>query len=201
VAFLHQDPKVQAAVESHRFATRRSTRTLAQIPLAYVRTRTDIKLKHVHRQANGRTRIRDIDNARNVALDGDAAEHQIDLVVIIAVPLQIFDDPEATLAVRDRGVHVVLFAVLVDAEALEVDHAAWGELRLHGARDVDWGLAAFHAELLLAAFKDVEFDRYDPRDLDCAAERDLAVALWSWKISGLAMFFGWGKGRRRGRLS
>ena len=60
--------------------------------------------------------------------DGDAAQHQVDLVVGVAVALEVFDDAEAGLAVGDSGVHVVLLAVLVDGEAFEVDHAAGGEL-------------------------------------------------------------------------
>ena len=63
-----------------------------------------------------------------MALNRDTAEHQVDLVVGIAVPLEVFNHAEAGLAVRDRGVHVVLFAVFVDGEAFEVDHAAGGEL-------------------------------------------------------------------------
>ena len=60
--------------------------------------------------------------------DRDAAEHQVDLVVGVAVALEVFNHPQAGLAVRDGGVHVVLLALLVDAEAFEVDHAAGTEL-------------------------------------------------------------------------
>ena len=37
----------------------------------------------------------DIDNSSYVTLDGDATQHQIDLIIIIPVTLQIFDDAEA----------------------------------------------------------------------------------------------------------
>lgn len=64
-----------------------------------------------------------IDNARDMALDGDTTQHQIDLVVGVAEALEVLHDAEAALAVRHGGVHVMLLAVLVDAEALKVNHA------------------------------------------------------------------------------
>ena len=138
---------------------------------------TNIKVENIHRQPNRRTRIRNIHNARNMALDGGAAEQQVDLVVVVAEAFQILDDSEGGLAVRDGGVHVVLFAVLVDRKALEGEHAARAELRFDRAGEEDRGFAADHAELGLAVFHDVEFEGDDSRDLDGAAEGDLAVAL------------------------
>lgn len=86
-----------------------------------------------------------IDNSRDMPFDGDAAQHQIDLVVAVPEASEILDDTQAALAVRDGGVHVVLFPVLVDAEPFEVDHPARTELRLHGTRDVDGRFAAHHS--------------------------------------------------------
>lgn len=125
-------------------------------------------------------------NARNMALDRNTTQHEVDLVIAVAEALQVLDDTQAGLAVRDRGVHVVLLAVLVDAEALKVDHAPGAELRLHGARDVDGRFAAHHAQLGLAVFDHLEFDRDDARDLDRAAEGDFPVALcWRSKEGGV----------------
>lgn len=112
-----------------------------------------------------------------MALDRNTAQHQVDLVVAVPKALQVLDDAQAGLAVRDRGVHVVLLAVLVDAEALKVDHAPRAELRLHGSRDVDGRFAAHHAQLGLAVLDHLEFDRDDARDFDRAAEGDFTVAL------------------------
>lgn len=72
-----------------------------------------------------------------MTLDRDTAQHQIDLVVTIAEAAEVLDDAQTRLAIRHRGVHVVLLALLVDAEALKVDHPAGAELRLHRPGDVD----------------------------------------------------------------
>ena len=139
--------------------------------------RPNIKVENIHRQPNRRTRIRNIHNPRDMALDRRAAQQQIDLVVIVAEAFQILDDPQRGLAVRDRGVHVVLFAVLVDGEALEGEHAPRAELGFHGAGEEDGGFAVDHPQLGLAAFHDGEFEGDDAGDFDGAAEGDLAVAL------------------------
>ena len=110
-------------------------------------------------------------------LNRNTTQHQIDLIIIIAVPSQILNDSQTTLSVRNSGIHIVLFALFVDAEAFEVDHAAGGELRLHGAGDIQGGFAAYHAEFGLAVFEDGEFDGDDAGDFDGAAEGDFAVAL------------------------
>lgn len=72
-----------------------------------------------------------------MALDRSAAQQEIDLVVVVAVAPQVLDDAEAGLAVGDGGVEVVLFAVLVDAKAFEVDVAAGAELGFDGAWNID----------------------------------------------------------------
>jgi hypothetical protein len=139
--------------------------------------RPNIKVENIHRQPNRRTRIRNIHNPRNMALHRRAAKQQIDLVVIIAEPFQILNDPQRGLAVRDRGVHVVLFPVLVDGETLEGEHPAGAELGFYGAGEEDGGFPADHPQLGLAAFHDGEFEGDDAGDFDGAAEGDLAVAL------------------------
>lgn len=68
----------------------------------------------------------------------------------------------------------MLLPVLVDTEPLKVDIPAGAELRLHGARDVDWAL---HAQLRQPVLEHLEVDGDDARHLDGAAEADLAVSL------------------------
>lgn len=192
-------------------------RASSQIPLLWLGRGRDIEGENIHREADGRACIRDldmgdqynthmdpskvasvygrqaardktpaltrsrsnthIDNTSYMTLDRDAAEHQVDLVVAVTEAAQVFDNTEAGLAIGNGGVHVVLLAVLVDAEALKVDHAAGAELRLHRAGDVDGRLAADHAELGLAVFDHLELDGDDAGNLDGAAEGDFAVAL------------------------
>lgn len=53
-----------------------------------------------------------------MALDGGAGEEEVDLVVGVAEAAEVFDAAEGGLAVGHRHVEVVLFAVLVDGEAL-----------------------------------------------------------------------------------
>lgn len=113
-----------------------------------------------------------------MALDRDATQHQIDLVVTVSEAAKVLDDAQARLAIRHRGVHVVLLAVLVDAETLKVDHPAGAELRLHRPGDVDGRLAADHAEFLLAVLDDFELDGDFAGDFDRAAKRDLAITLY-----------------------
>lgn len=59
-----------------------------------------------------------IDDTSKMTLNWCTAEQQIDLIIIVAVPLEVFDDSETALSVCDCRVVVVLFAVLVDREAL-----------------------------------------------------------------------------------
>lgn len=61
----------------------------------------------------------------------------------------------------------MLLAVLIHAEALEVNVPSRPELRLHGAGDVDWRGGA---ELRHAGFHDAEFERDYAGHFDGAAE-------------------------------
>lgn len=49
--------------------------------------------------------------------DRDAREHQVDLVVVVAVAPEILDDPQTAVAVGYGGVQVVLLACGGDGEA------------------------------------------------------------------------------------
>lgn len=112
-----------------------------------------------------------------MTFDGDTTQHQIDLVVTVPEPSEVLDDPQTGLTVGHGGVHVVLFAVFVDAEPFKVDHPTWAELRLHGPGDVNWGLASDHAEFLLAVLDDLELDGDFAGDFDGATKGDFSVSL------------------------
>ncbi len=109
-----------------------------------------------------------------MALHRRTTQQQIDLVVVVAEASQILNHPQRRLPIRHRGVHVMLLAVLVDAEAFEGEVATGAELRLHGALLED---GRFHAEVGHAVFHDAEFQADDAGHFDGAAEGDLAVAL------------------------
>lgn len=115
-----------------------------------------------------------IHDPRNMPLHRRTAQQQIDLIVIIAKAPQILNDPQGGLPIRHGGIHVVLLAVLVDAEALEGEVAAGSKLRFHGALLEDGG---FDAEVGQAVFHDAEFEGDDAGHFDGAAEGDFAVAL------------------------
>lgn len=51
----------------------------------------DVEVEYVHRQAECRAGIGDIDDARDVSLDGSAGKEEIDLVVRVAETAEIFD--------------------------------------------------------------------------------------------------------------
>lgn len=109
-----------------------------------------------------------------MALHRRTTEQQVNLVIIVAEASQVLDHPQGRLSVRHRGIHVMLLAVLVDAEAFEGEVATGPELRLHGARVED---GRFHAEIGHAAFHDAEFQGDDAGHFDGAAEGYFAVAL------------------------
>jgi hypothetical protein len=138
---------------------------------------TDIKIENIHRQPQNRASIRNIHNSRNVPFDGNTAQHQIDLIIAVSKSAQILNHPNTALSIRNRGVHIVLFAMLVDAEAFEVDHSSRGELGLDWTGDVNRRFASFHSQGFLAVFDHGEFDRDDAGDFDGPAEGDFAVAL------------------------
>ena len=78
-----------------------------------------------------------INDASNVTLHRSATQEQVNLVVIITEPLEVFDDSKGCLAVRHRGVQVVLLAVLVHTETLEGQVPARTKLRLDWTRVED----------------------------------------------------------------
>lgn len=52
-----------------------------------------------------------------MALDGCAAEQEVDLIVVVAETSKVLYHAQGGLAVGDGGVEVVLLAVFVDGEA------------------------------------------------------------------------------------
>merc|ERR1712014_397370 len=104
-----------------------------------------------------------------------AGEQEVDLIVIIPVASKVFNDAQAGLSVCNRGVEIVLLAVLVDAEAFKVNVSAGTELRLNRTGNVNGTL---HVPL-----HDREFDRDDACHLNGTAERDLTIALREMQVT------------------
>lgn len=113
-------------------------------------------------------------------LNRRAAQEQIDLIIIVPVAPQILDTSERRLAVSDRGVHVMLFAVLVHAEALKGQIPAGTKVRLDRAWQEQRGL---HVEIADAVLHHAQFNGNDTGYLNSAAEGDLPVALAEMQVS------------------
>ena len=137
-------------------------------------------------------------------LDRCAAEHEIDLVIRvpythtckISIPFnpsqhiacriyrwrdgdltiasQILNTPQRRLPVRNGRVHIMLHALLIDAEALKREIPARTVMRLHRSRQEQRTL---HIQIRHAAFHDGQLQRDDAGHLDRAAEGDFAIAL------------------------
>lgn len=136
-----------------------------------------------------------------MALDGDARQHEIYLIVVVAISSQVLDHTQTGLAIGDRGIQVMLLAVLIDREALlgrincgrseretelvtyKIDHAAGTKLWLDRAGDKNRRLASLHAKLGLAILDDIELDGDDPSNFDGTAKRNLAITLREVKIT------------------
>lgn len=89
-----------------------------------------------------------------MSLHRRATQQQITLIIVVPKPSQVLYTPQCGLAIRNRGVEVMLLAVLVDAEAFKVDVSARSKLRLYGSGDEDW---RFETEFAEAVFDDGEF--------------------------------------------
>lgn len=66
-----------------------------------------------------------------MSLHGRAGEQEVDLIVIVPIAAKVFNDAQAGLSVCNRSVEIVLFAVLVDAEAFKVNVPTRTELRVY----------------------------------------------------------------------
>lgn len=93
--------------------------------------RANVKVEDVDRQAHGRAAVRNVHNACYVTLHRRTGEQEVDLIVIVPVAPKVFDDAQAGLSVCNRGVEIVLFALLVDTKALKVDVPPGTELRVY----------------------------------------------------------------------
>ena len=95
-------------------------------------------------------------------------------------PSQILYRPQAGLPVRDRGVQVMLLAVLVNAETFERQVPPRTIVILHGTGKED---RRHHAQVPHAVLHYGELQRDHSRHLDRSAERDFAVALREVEIA------------------
>lgn len=175
-----------------------SKRTSPKIPFNNLRLRPNIKIKDINWQPKRRTSIRDVYNTRNMALHWRTTQQQVNLIIRVPVTPQVLDNTQAGLAVGDSCVEVVLLAMLVDREALEVDVAAWTELGFDGTRNVDGRL---HVQLLHALLHDGELDgdyaslgtevsrliglllRLMTYHLDSSTKGDLSITLTEMQVS------------------
>lgn len=121
-----------------------------------------------------------INNTRHMSLDRRTTQQQINLIIIVAIAPQILDDPEGSLAVSHSGIQIMLFALLIDTETLEINVSSGTEIRFHGAGDVD---GRFHVQVLDPLLHDGELDRDDAGHFDGAAEADFAVALGEVEVA------------------
>ena len=69
----------------------------------------------------------------------------------LTITSQVLDTPQRRLPVRNGRVHIMLHALLVDAEALESEIPARAIMRLHGPRQKQRTL---HVEMRHAALHD-----------------------------------------------
>lgn len=87
--------------------------------------------------------------------------------VRLTISPQVLNTPQTRLPIRNRRVEIMLLAILVHRESLEINIPARSKLRLDRTWDVDGRL---HPELRDAVFHDGEFDRDDAGHFDGAAE-------------------------------
>lgn len=121
-----------------------------------------------------------IDHSSDMSLYWRRRQQEVDLVVIVAETPEVLDGTQTCLTIGDSSIEVMLFAVLINAEAFKVDVPIRAKLCFDWARDEDRRL---HVELLLTAFHDGEANGDDAGDLLSSTERDLAVALTEMKIT------------------
>lgn len=128
-----------------------------------------------------------IDNASNVTLDRSTRQKQVDLVIIVSEALEILDDTEAALAIRDGCVVIILLTVFVNRKTLssgqyrtssraeqyphfKIDGSARTKLWLNRARYIDWRFATDHTKFSLAVLDDLEVDGDNAGNLDGTTE-------------------------------
>ena len=117
-----------------------------------------------------------------MALDGRTRQEQVHLIVIVAKTTQILNHTQASLFIGQRGIEIVLFALIIDRKALEGEISTGTKGRLDRARHVH-GRLHIQAALGHAVLDDVELKSNDASHFDCATEGYLAVALGEVEIS------------------
>ena len=115
-----------------------------------------------------------------MSLNRRAAQQQIRLVVIIPKTPQILNTAQRRLTIRHRSIKIVLFAILIDAEALERQIAPRPVMRLDGPGQKQRGL---HAEVGHAVLHHRQLDGDDTGHFDGAAKGDFAVALGEVQVA------------------
>lgn len=141
--------------------------TASHIHLDHLCLRPDIKIENVHRHPQRRARIGNIHKSRNMSLNRGAAQQQIDLIIIVPIAAKILNNPQTSLAIRNRRIQIMLLAVLINGEPFERQIPAGPELGFHRAGVEDGRL---HPHLRHPVFDDCEIECYDARHLDGAAE-------------------------------
>jgi hypothetical protein len=122
-----------------------------------------------------------IDDTGDMALHRGTSEQEIGLIIVVAKPLDILNCSQAGLAESDACVHVVLLAMLINAEAFKVNVPARTELRFNRTRNEN---GRFAAELGLAVLDNIEFQCDDAGHLNGTAEGNLAIALCRQSVRG-----------------
>lgn len=97
-------------------------------------------------------------------------QQQINLIIVIPVSPQILNDTKTTLTIGYSCIEEVLFAILIDGEALEIEHPPRPELRLNRTRYEYGRFPIHHTELFLSIFHDCEFGSDHAGHFDCTAE-------------------------------
>jgi hypothetical protein len=99
----------------------------------------------------------------------------------LTITSQVFNHPQTRLPIRNSGIQIMLFAILINTESFEIDVTTGTKLRFHGTWDINRTL---DAQLFHPTLHHGKLDRDLARHLNGATERDLAVALREMQISG-----------------
>lgn len=172
-------------------------RARSHIPLLNFGARRNIKVENVDWYTKRCARIRNLDtlacalwsqdlsttyinNPSDMALHGCARQQQVDLIVRVSIPPQVFNHPQTSLSVRHSGIEVVLLAVFIDAETFEVDVSSGTKLGLDWTWHIDWALGS---KLCHSVLHHAELDRDNSCHFNGSTEGDLAISLRKVQIT------------------
>ncbi|KAH3661778.1 hypothetical protein OGAPHI_005956 [Ogataea philodendri] len=114
--------------------------TVATICFHSVLFWSNVELKNVHWKTNSSTRVWNVDNTSNVALNRGGRQQQVDLVVVVSVSSEILDDSQTGLSVGHGGVQAQLFAGFVNREPFKGEVSAWTVVVLDRTGKIHWTL-------------------------------------------------------------